>query len=105
MGREFVLERFITFDRLLGGGLIKAIYYVGLAVILFGSLFDIVLGLIRLDTNGAVIVFKALGFLIFGVLIWRFICELGLVIFRISDDLRAIRTKDNSMTLNITERD
>ena len=85
---EGILGRLLSFDKMIAGLVIKILYYVGLVVILalgvwrfFGSLFS---G----DVGAALI---ALIGIPIGILVLRVVCELYIVIFRISDNLAALR--------------
>jgi len=94
-----MLQSFLTFDKLIGLKLIKFLYYIGLIGIIiggiiafFGALFSIGSGFI-----GAV---KGMGMALFGtfiaLLFWRFTCELYMLFFRMSDDLRDIKNNQSS---------
>ncbi|MDO8296613.1 MAG: DUF4282 domain-containing protein [Caulobacter sp.] len=89
----------LTFDRLMTGPVIHLIYWAGLGVILIGIFGAIgaAVGVALQDTN---IIGKllALPVAIAGVLVglalsllWRSFCEFYVAIFRIADDLRALR--------------
>ena len=89
----------LTFDRLMTGPVIHLIYWAGLGVILIGIFGAIgaAVGVALQDTNiigkllalpvavAGVLVCAAL------VLLWRSFCEFYVAIFRIADDLRALR--------------
>ena len=89
----------LTFDRLMTGPVIHLIYWAGLGVIIIGIFGAIgaAVGVALQDTN---IVGKLLAFpvAVAGVLVglalsllWRSFCEFYVAIFRIADDLRALR--------------
>ena len=89
----------LTFDRLMTGPVIHLIYWAGLGVILIGIFGAIgaAVGVALQDTN---IIGKllALPVAIAGILVglalsllWRSFCEFYVAIFRIADDLRALR--------------
>jgi len=89
----------LTFDRLMTGPVIHLIYWAGLGVIIIGIFGAIgaAVGVALQDTN---IIGKllALPVAIAGVLVglalsllWRSFCEFYVAIFRIADDLRALR--------------
>ncbi|ATQ41852.1 DUF4282 domain-containing protein [Caulobacter mirabilis] len=94
-----ILWDLLTFDRLISGPLIHLIYWSGLGVIVLGAFGaigaavgvvlsddDIVGKLLALPVSIAgVLVCVAL------VLLWRSFCEFYVAIFRISEDLRAMR--------------
>lgn len=90
---------FLTFDRLMTGPVIHMVYWAGLALVVLGG-FSIVGGAVGVALREpdiwkwvlAVPVAVA-GFLVLFIvaLVWRSICELYVAIFRISDDMRAMR--------------
>lgn len=94
----------LTFDKLLTGPVIHLIYWSGLGIIvLFG--FSIVgaaigLGIRAGDLMGILLAFPVMiiGLLVMAVLtlLWRAMCEFYVAVFRISDDLRALRRFDES---------
>ena len=90
---------YLSFDRILAGDALKLVYWIGLGLIAlfaFASLGASV-GIIwnDLSLRGILLGIPALiiGLLIAAalVIIWRLICEFIAVIFRISEDLRALR--------------
>lgn len=89
----------LTFDRLLTGPVIHLIYWCGLGVIVLTGFFFVgaAVGYALRDGPlfGLLLAFPTLiaGFLICSamVLLWRGACEFYVVIFRISEDLRAFR--------------
>ena len=88
----------LTFDRLLTGPVVHIIYWCGLGVIILAG-FGVVGAAVGLTIRGEgaekLIALPALvaGALVVAAvaLIWRAICEFYVAIFRISDDLRALR--------------
>ena len=94
-----VLWDLLTFDRLLTGQVVHLIYWSGLGLVLmvsFGVIGAFVGFLMRGDT--AVEKLLALPVLVAGLLVvaaltltWRAFCEFYVAIFRISDDLAALR--------------
>jgi hypothetical protein len=89
----------LTFDRLVTGPVIHLIYWAGLGVVaLFGfSVVGAAVGL-ALKEPGLQSLLLAFPVLIAGllvaaamVLLWRAFCEFYVAIFRISEDLRALR--------------
>jgi hypothetical protein len=94
-----VLWDLLTFDRLLTGPVVHLIYWSGLGLVLmvsFGVIGAFVGFLMRGDT--AVEKLLALPVLVAGLLVvaaltltWRAFCEFYVAIFRISDDLAALR--------------
>ncbi|HYF23873.1 MAG TPA: DUF4282 domain-containing protein [Caulobacteraceae bacterium] len=90
----------LTFDKLMTGPVIHLIYWAGLAIVVLGG-FATVGGAVgvALREEGIMGVLLALpvlvaGFLVLaaGALLWRSFCEFYVAVFRISDDLRAMRT-------------
>ena len=89
----------MTFDRLLTGPVVHLIYWCGLCLILlfgFGAVgASIGLALRGMTLAGALAAIPALvaGLLVIGVLalIWRGACEFYLAVFRIAEDLHALR--------------
>lgn len=89
----------LTFDKLLTGPVTHLIYWAGLGLISLAG-FSIIGGAIGLGIRGGSLAGIALAFatLVAGVLvlvalilIWRGISEFYLAVFRIAEDLRAIR--------------
>jgi hypothetical protein len=89
----------LTFDRLLTAPVIHIIYWCGLGLIILAG-FAVVGAAVGLTLRGDGIAEKlvALPALVAGALIvlimallWRALCEFYVAIFRISDDLRALR--------------
>jgi hypothetical protein len=96
--RSFVWD-LLTFDKLMTGPLVHLIYWAGLGIITLVG-FTIIGGAVGLGIRDGSIAGVALGFatLIAGVLvlaalilIWRGLSEFYLAVFRIAEDLRAIR--------------
>jgi hypothetical protein len=89
----------LTFDRLLTGPVIHLIYWAGLGVIVLVAFFiagaAVGTALREGDIMGILLGFGVLiaGVLVFAamVLMWRAFCEFYVAIFRISEDLRALR--------------
>ncbi len=94
-----ILWDLLTFDRLMTGPVIHLIYWAGLGVIVLGA-FGAIGAAIGVALNDDNIIGKLLalpvavaGVLICAalVLLWRSFCEFYVAIFRIADDLRALR--------------
>lgn len=101
-----MLQQFLSFDKLIGTKLIKILYFVGLIGIVLGGLGAIfaAFGAMRYSFGGGV--GALLGALIAtaaGLLFWRFICELYLLFFRMSDDLRDIKNHQMGLEANKTD--
>lgn len=85
-----LIEKFLTFDELMGSGLAKATYYLGLFLIIAWAVFSIVTAVALLFSN----FFLSLGTLIavplqaiFAILIWRLLAEIAFIFFRDHADL------------------
>jgi len=95
----------LTFDRLLTGPVIHLIYWAGLGVIaLFGFfVLGASVGLALREESWAglllAIPIAVAGLLVVAalVLLWRGVCEFYVAVFRISDDLRALRRSDEAL--------
>ena len=96
--RAFIWDM-LTFDRLMTGPIIHLIYWAGMAIIAILG-FGVVGGSIGLVIRDVSLVGVALALpvLIMGLIltaalgmIWRGMCEFYLAVFRIAEDLRAIR--------------
>jgi hypothetical protein len=95
----------LTFDRLLTGPVIHLIYWAGLGVIaLFGfGVLGASVGLALREESWLglllAIPIAVAGLLIVAalVLLWRGMCEFYVAVFRISDDLRALRRSDEAL--------
>lgn len=92
---EFI-KRFLNFDDLIATTLIKILYWVGLGLIALGILLQLFGAIVMLGRAPL----AALGLLVaipigaaIAVLIWRFICEMYIVIFGIYERLGEIRDK------------
>lgn len=89
-----MLNQFMSFDKLIGSKLIVIIYWVGLIGIGLGTLVTVFGGFAAMGASffgglGAII-FALIGAVV-GVLFWRFICEMYLLLFRMADDVRDIK--------------
>jgi hypothetical protein len=96
--------RLLTFDRLITGPVIHVIYWLGLGIVtLMGfSIVGAAVGLAIRDESLTgwllAIPVVVVGLLVVGILglLWRAMCEFYVAIFRISDDLRALRRFDET---------
>lgn len=92
----------LTFERLLTGPVVHIIYWCGLGVIALGG-FAVVGAAVGLSIRGeGVEKLIALPALVVGALVvlglallWRAMCEFYVAVFRISDDLHALRRSQN----------
>lgn len=88
------LMRFVSFEKLIGGLLIRILYYIGLVGIAFAFLGFVFSSLQMMSWS----FFQGFGMLLFSpilagimVLAWRFLCELYIVLFRMSEQLNEIK--------------
>jgi hypothetical protein len=91
-----IVNRFLSFDKLMGPALVKIVYFLGLLGIALGVIGQMLTGLGLLTRSPG----PALGFIIGGPILgivglcfWRFVCELYIVLFRAGDDVAAIRAQ------------
>ncbi|HJV41278.1 DUF4282 domain-containing protein [Caulobacter sp.] len=112
-GSNSLLWDLLTFDRLVTGPVIHFIYWAGLGVVaLFGfSVVGAAVGLALKEpgVGSLLLAFPVLiaGLLVAGalVLLWRAFCEFYVAIFRISEDLRALRqTSDADHAAHLARR-
>ena len=96
-----VVSQFLSFDKLMGQGLVKIVYFLGIIAIGLGVLFGVLgaFGMMAIDFG------SGLGMLIgaplagiIGICFLRFACELYIAIFRIADDISAIRGGGGGVT-------
>lgn len=97
-----MLQRLLTFDKLIGTTLIKILYYIGLVGI---ALYAIVLFLTGLGVMVSQSFIGGIGMIIAAIiggavslLFWRFMCELYMLFFRISDDVRELKEMKSGPT-------
>ncbi len=89
----------LTFDRMITGPVIHLVYWAGMGVIVVAALSVVgaAIGVAFREGSWAAILAAipvlVVGLLVVGALglIWRAICEFYVVIFRIGDDLSALR--------------
>jgi O-antigen ligase len=95
----------LNFDRMVAGQVILIIYWAGLGIIaligfsVVGAGVGIAMredGLSGWLLGGPLLVIGVLVVIIL-TLLWRAICEFYIAVFRISDDLRALRRNDDAM--------
>jgi hypothetical protein len=89
-----VVSQFLSFDKLMGASLVKIVYFLGIICIGLG----VVLGVLGAFATMTINFGAGLGTLIgvpiagiIGICFLRFGCELYIAIFRISDDIAALR--------------
>ena len=94
-----IVKQFLDFNKLMGQGLVKIVYYLGLICIVLGVLFGVLGGLGALTLDFGVGLATLLASLIGGIVavcFLRFACELYIAIFKMSDDLSAIRANGSA---------
>jgi len=96
-----MLQHFLSFDKLIGTKLIKILYYVGLAGIILAGLGSLFAGF----KLGIGAILGAIIGTIAGILFWRFICEIYMLFFRMSDDLRDIKNHQLGLEANTKDVD
>jgi len=101
-----MLKYFVGFDQLIGTRLIKVLYYVGLVGIGLFAITGIFGGFAAMGSSflgglGA-IVMAIIGALV-GAAFWRFMCEIYMLFFRMSDDLRDIKNHQLGRPANTDE--
>lgn len=89
-----LIKRFLSFDQLLGVGLVRIMYYVGLIGICAGIVIMWMMGFVTLtsDIGGGVmqiIAVPAVGLVL--LVLWRFTCELFIVWFEMNERLGDLR--------------
>ncbi|MCC5996060.1 MAG: DUF4282 domain-containing protein [Oceanicaulis sp.] len=93
------IKRFLSFDQLIATTLIKILYWIGLIGIAAGVLFSMIGGMVAMTQDFAAGFAAFVGAPIVGViglLFWRFVMEVYIVIFSIHDRLGEIRDKIGS---------
>ena len=91
---EKFVKPFLSFDKLIGTKIIKVLYFIGMAIIVLATVIMMLMSLASIGQNflaaiGGFIIIPIIG--IIYLLFWRFIMEMYLLMFRISDDLRDIK--------------
>ena len=95
-----LIKRFTSFDKMMGTSIIQVLYFIGMVFIAFG-----VIGAMftALGSMGSSFIGGLIGLImapvmgLIGLLFWRFMCEIYILFFKISDDVSAIR-KNNEVT-------
>ncbi len=87
-----LVYRFLSFDKLIGAQLVKLLYFIGLIGVAFGTLGVMFsgFGMGFIQGVGTMILGPVVGVLM--LLYWRFICEIILLMFRISNDLADVKS-------------
>ena len=89
-----LVDRFLNFDKMIGTSLIKFIYYIGLGLIVIGTIISMLGALGGVGDNplaalGGFIIMPVFGLI--GIVFWRFVCEIYMLFFRISDDVAELK--------------
>jgi hypothetical protein len=85
------IKAFLSFDKLIGASLVKVIYFVGLVLIALGCVVFAFSGFGFGFVQGiGSLVIAPIAFVIY-VLFWRFMSELWMIAFRISNDLADLK--------------
>lgn len=96
-----MIEHFLNFDKLIGTKLIKLLYYIGLAAIVLFSILSLFGGIAMMTKSFAgglgTILLSVIGCAV-GIVFWRFICEIYMLFFRISDDVRDLKNAKLGIT-------
>ena len=101
-----MFQQFLSFDKLIGTKLIKILYYLGLIGIALGGIGAIFGALASMRYSFVQGIGALLGALIGIVLVlvfWRFMCEIYMLFFRMSDDLRDIKNEKLGLEHNTTD--
>jgi uncharacterized membrane protein len=87
---DFV-KTFLSFDKLIGTALVKFIYFVGLVLIALACLVFMFSGFQFGFLQGLGTIVLAPILAVIYVLFWRFMSELWMVVFKISNDLAEVK--------------
>lgn len=98
-----MIGKLLSFDKLMGEGLIKLLYYIGLIFITLGALGSLfaALAAFRLSFGAGFsgLLLTCFGYVV-GVLVWRVTCELWIVLFaqynKVSKIEEAVVKKDDN---------
>ncbi|RYY25107.1 MAG: DUF4282 domain-containing protein [Sphingomonadales bacterium] len=91
-----IIKRFLSFDDMIGSSLIKFIYYAGLVGVALYTLVLLFAAVRVLDYSPSMFLVGLLSAafcLIAGTVMWRFTCELWILLFRIFERLGEIRDR------------
>ena len=91
-----IVNRFLNFDKMMGTSIIKVLYYIGMVFIALGVIGSMFGALGSMGGNffgGLIALLMAPVMGLIGLLFWRFMCEIYLLFFKISDDLSAIKLR------------
>ena len=85
---EGIVGRFLSFEKMMAGSIIKIAYYILLVFVILGGIVSSFTAL--MNGQFGLFLMTIVGTLL-GILFVRIICEMYIVIFRISDNLAALR--------------
>jgi hypothetical protein len=92
-----ILQRFLSFDQMIGPALVKIVYYFGAAVIVLMTAFGLIMALMALAAgNLSAGIMQALAAPAVGAVVlvyWRFLCELFMLAFLAYERLGEIRDR------------
>lgn len=86
------VERYFSFDKMISKRILEIIYLLGMAGLCYIGVVMIYKGATGRYAS-ANVTFMGLGILVFGNLVWRLLCEVIAVLFKIFTELVAIREK------------
>lgn len=98
-----MIQQFLSFDKLIGTKLIKALYYLGLlgvALMAIGGLFT---SLAAFKMGFGAGLGSLIGTIIacaLALVFWRFVCEMYMLFFRMADDLRDVKNHQLGLDAN-----
>ena len=85
------VSRFMNFDKLIATGLIKIFYWIGIILIALGTLVGMFSGFSQGFVTGlGMLILAPIGGII-GIIFWRFLCEVYIVVFGMYDRLGNIQ--------------
>lgn len=92
-----ILQRFLSFDRMIGPALVKIVYYFGAGVIVVMTAFGLIMAMMALAAgNFGAGIMQALAAPAVGavaLVYWRFLCELFMLAFLAYERLGEIRDR------------
>ena len=89
-------QDFLNFDKMIAGGIIKFLYWLGIVIIVLFGLGAITGSISTMSYNGALGLLQLVvaGVAIaLGILLWRVICEMYLIFLSMNDKLSQIKDK------------
>lgn len=101
-----IVNRFLNFDKLMGPWLVRIVYYLGIIGILLGVVAGILggfgaMGVFGFGAGIGMVIGAPIGGVL-GICFWRFVCELYIVLFRVGDDIAAIRSGGSGLGISST---